>query len=223
MVIVLLYACVWLCVSVCVCEIVMDIATYIYRMRVCYIFKHLTFVLVQQAKRATLHVCSARGLAWLLIICKQQHCCCCRCHDCDCCCCCRVECLLLSELPMRAICILINVAATCNKWKWNLKLKIIYVFHLLTTFYVFIIIHHHWSYFPVRNLKWDIHADILIWENFLCHFSTLFCLHIAVITQSGSLWLCPIWNHFKWSAIGDQWSGSPPGTVQGKYHCQMRF
>lgn len=109
--------CMSLCLQVCVCEIVMDIATYIYRMRVCYNFKHLTFVLVQQAKRATLHVCPARGLAWLLIICKQQHCCCCRCHDCDCCCCCRVECLLLSELPMRAICILINVAATCNKWK----------------------------------------------------------------------------------------------------------
>lgn len=153
MVIVLLYACVCLCVSVCVCEIVMDIATYIYRMRVCYNFKHLTFVLVQQAKRATLHVCPARGLAWLLIICKQQHCCCCRCHDCDCCCCCRVECLLLSELPMRAICILINVAATCNKWKWNLKLKIIYVFHLLTTFYVFTIIYHYWSSFRVRKFK----------------------------------------------------------------------
>lgn len=97
---------------VCVCKFVMDIATF--RMRVCYNFKHLTFVLVNE--RSELHVCPARGLAWLLIICKQQHCCC----DCgSCCCCCScccgcVECLLLSELPMRAICILINVAATCN-------------------------------------------------------------------------------------------------------------
>lgn len=220
---------VYVAVSLCVCEIVMDIATYIYRMRVCYNFKHLTFVLVQQAKRATLHVCPARGLAWLLIICKQQHCCCCRCHDCDCCCCCcRVECLLLSELPMRAICILINVAATCNKWKWNLKLKIIYVFHLLTTFYVFIIIYHYWSSFPVKKFKVRYscrYFDLGKLSVPLCRLlnSVFFCFLVAVITQSGSLWLCPIWNHFKWSAIGDQWSGLPPGTVQGKYHCQMRF
>lgn len=105
--------CLAACVFVCVCEFVMDIATY--RMRVCYNFKHLTFVLVN--KRSELHVCPARGLAWLLIICKQQHCCCCSGSCCCNCCCCCVECLLLSELPMRAICILINVAATCNDCK----------------------------------------------------------------------------------------------------------
>lgn len=63
MVIVLLYACVCLCASVCVCEIVMDIATYIYRMRVCYNFKHLTFVLVN--KRSELHCMFAQPEALL--------------------------------------------------------------------------------------------------------------------------------------------------------------